>query len=117
MLDLDNFKRVNDQRGHAAGDQLLKRCAVQWRQALRETDMLARYGGEEFTIALPDCDLGMAREVVQRVLDLTPDGETCSAGLAMWDPEEDLGSLLGRADGAMYQAKDEGRNRLVVVRE
>jgi diguanylate cyclase (GGDEF)-like protein/PAS domain S-box-containing protein len=117
MLDLDHFKRVNDEQGHASGDQLLKRCALAWRKALRPTDILARYGGEEFTLALIGCDATSAPEIVERLQGMTPRGQTCSAGAATWDRREDIDHLIGRADQAMYVAKHGGGGRFVIADE
>lgn len=111
MLDLDNFKDYNDTYGHQAGDRLLQDAAKAWGVQLRPNDLLARYGGEEFVVLLPDCPMDVARTVVDRLRAATPDGQTCSAGLAAW--QEGFGSihLLGQADKALYAAKQAGRNR------
>ena len=116
MLDLDRFKDYNDDHGHQAGDRLLKEAAGAWRAVLRETDLLARYGGEEFAVALP----GLRRptppaSLVERLRAVTPGGESCSAGLACWDGSETADDLLGRADAALYEAKQSGRDRTVVA--
>jgi diguanylate cyclase (GGDEF)-like protein/PAS domain S-box-containing protein len=116
MLDLDHFKEYNDRLGHLAGDRLLKEAAGAWRSALRETDRLARYGGEEFSVVLPDCGLDDALTLVERLRGVTPEGETCSAGVARWDGREAPEGLVQRADGALYEAKRRGRDRLVVAR-
>jgi diguanylate cyclase (GGDEF)-like protein/PAS domain S-box-containing protein len=116
MLDLDRFKEYNDRLGHLAGDRLLKEAAGAWRSALRETDRLARYGGEEFSVVLPDCGLDDAMTLVERLRSVTPEGETCSAGVARWDGRETPEGLVLRADGALYEAKRRGRDRLVVAR-
>jgi diguanylate cyclase (GGDEF)-like protein len=113
MLDLDRFKGFNDDHGHQAGDRLLKEAAGAWREALRDTDLLARYGGEEFSVILADCALADARELVERLRAHTPEGVTCSAGIAEWDREETPDSLVGRADAALYEAKRTGRDRTV----
>ncbi|MFL5894160.1 MAG: GGDEF domain-containing protein [Thermoleophilaceae bacterium] len=115
MVDLDHFKRYNDERGHPAGDRLLKQAAAAWNDALRGTDILARYGGEEFALALPSCPPDEAMVVVERLRAATPEGETCSAGIASWDGDESAGSLLARADAALYEAKRRGRDRSVAV--
>jgi diguanylate cyclase (GGDEF)-like protein len=81
---------------------------------LRGTDFLARYGGEEFALALPGCSPDVAKEVAERVRAATPDGETCSIGIASWDGGEGPAALLGRADAALYEAKHRGRNVSVV---
>jgi diguanylate cyclase (GGDEF)-like protein/PAS domain S-box-containing protein len=113
MLDLDRFKEFNDRHGHQAGDRLLKEAAGAWREVLRETDLLARYGGEEFAVILADCALLDAGRLVERLRSGTPEGETCSAGIAEWDREETPELLVGRADAALYEAKRTGRNRTV----
>ncbi len=115
MLDLDRFKSYNDRHGHQAGDRVLREAASAWRAVLRESDLLARYGGEEFTVALPGCDLDRAEDLVDRLREATPAGQSCSAGLACWDGAESADQLLGRADSALYDAKQAGRNRTVVA--
>lgn len=113
MLDLDHFKRFNDQRGHQAGDRLLKQAASAWCGRLRVIDVLARYGGEEFALALPGCDLEDALALVESLRSATPGGQTCSAGVARWDGLEGPEELLGRADRALYSAKRAGRDRTI----
>jgi diguanylate cyclase (GGDEF)-like protein len=115
MLDLDRFKRFNDDRGHQAGDRLLKQAASAWSGKLRTSDMLARYGGEEFSLLLPGCTLADAETLVQRLRSAMPDGETVSAGIACWDETESADELVGRADTALYAAKRGGRDRLVTA--
>lgn len=115
MLDLDRFKLYNDKLGHQAGDRLLKEAAGAWRAVLRETDLLARYGGEEFAVALPGCDAELASRLVERLRAVTPGGQSCSAGLACWNGEESADELLGRADAALYEAKQGGRDRTVLA--
>ena len=115
MIDLDHFKEFNDERGHQAGDRFLKQAAAAWGSELRGTDFLARYGGEEFALALPGCTPDQAVEVAERVRAATPEGETCSIGIACWDGKEEAPSLLGRADAALYEAKRRGRNVSVLV--
>lgn len=122
MLDIDHFKRLNDQLGHQVGDQALTHLARVIRDTLRPTDSLARYGGEEFLILLPNSDIGEAERVMQRLQrELTKqyflhDNErvliTFSAGVAQLQPGETQTALITRADGAMYQAKAAGRNRV-----
>jgi diguanylate cyclase (GGDEF)-like protein len=113
MLDLDHFKDFNDREGHQAGDRMLKRCAAAWSSQLRATDVLARYGGEEFSLVLPGCTTSDARVLVERLREMTPEGQTLSAGIAAWDNEEPAAALVGRADTALYEAKRAGRNRVV----
>jgi diguanylate cyclase (GGDEF)-like protein/PAS domain S-box-containing protein len=111
LVDLDRFKRFNDRHGHRAGDELLREATDCWRTTLRVSDFLARYGGEEFVVLLPDCPPASARRVIERLRAATPRGETCSAGIALWDHEEDAAALIGRADGALYAAKASGRDQ------
>lgn len=111
VIDLDHFKRVNDEHGHAAGDALLRACVQGWHSAMRTGDTLARIGGEEFAIVLPDCGAEEAFAVVERLRTAIPSGATCSAGLAEWDRQEGAATVLARADGALYAAKAAGRNQ------
>jgi diguanylate cyclase (GGDEF)-like protein len=112
MLDLDHFKRFNDDHGHVAGDSFLQQLALAWQGALRPSDTLGRYGGEEFSLLLPDCDLEAAIEVVERLRISVPHDERCSAGIACWDGSESPVALITRADALLYEAKDSGRDRL-----
>jgi diguanylate cyclase (GGDEF)-like protein len=115
LLDLDHFKAFNDRRGHQAGDRLLREATAAWRGALREVDLLARYGGEEFGVILPGCRPEEAAVIVDRLRALTPDGETTSAGVAVWDGAETADELVARADRALYRAKRGGRDVTVVA--
>jgi diguanylate cyclase (GGDEF)-like protein len=111
MIDLDHFKRFNDEHGHPAGDGLLKSATAAWTAHIRSTDMLARVGGEEFVLVLPKADLAEAERIVAKLRATTPLGQTFSAGVATWNsvalPEE----LIAWADAAMYEAKRSGRDR------
>jgi diguanylate cyclase (GGDEF)-like protein len=115
MLDLDFFKAYNDERGHQAGDRLLKQSTAAWGSELRASDILARYGGEEFTVALPGCTLADAKSIVERLRSSMPAGQTVSAGVACWNGRESAEELVGRADAALYEAKRTGRDRLVTA--
>jgi diguanylate cyclase (GGDEF)-like protein len=115
MLDLDHFKQYNDERGHQAGDRLLKEVAGAWSSELRATDILARYGGEEFALALPGCGMEDAFAVVERLRTAIPGGESCSAGIARWDGDETAVDLLERADAALYDAKRRGRDQTFIA--
>jgi diguanylate cyclase (GGDEF)-like protein len=114
ILDLDDFKRVNDDRGHLAADAVLVDTVRFWRQSLRETDVLARFGGDEFVILLPEAPVLEARRALRRMYG---EGAICgfSAGLAVWDGVESAVSLLGRADAALYEAKEMDRPRAVMI--
>jgi len=123
MIDIDNFKLVNDQFGHAAGDQVLQKLAQLLRSQVREVDVVARYGGEEFTIILPETSLKMALEIADRIHRkinhiFSPENKetphiTVSIGVAENDGFlPDFASLVEHADKAMYSAKSLGRNRI-----
>ena len=115
MLDLDHFKDFNDEYGHLAGDNLLEELADTWASVVRPTDTLARYGGEEFALLLPGCGIDVAAEIVERLRNIVPDSQNCSAGLACWDGEESPMDLIARADARLYLAKGRGRDQLVAV--
>lgn len=123
LLDLDNFKKLNDQFGHEAGDNALIHLAQVARQSLRPTDTLARYGGEEFVILMPDTTAEQGVETIVRLQrELTKaifmSGKnkvliTFSAGVAQLGPEEGGADAIRRADQAMYLAKRAGKNRVL----
>lgn len=115
FIDLDHFKRFNDTYGHAAGDALLEELVSAWRTVLRCSDLLARIGGEEFVVVLPDTDIDKAQQVVERMRQGTPRNQTCSAGIAGFKPGDTTETLVARADRAMYAAKHDGRDRVVVA--
>jgi diguanylate cyclase (GGDEF)-like protein len=115
LIDLDRFKLFNDTRGHQAGDALLAEAADAWRGAVRTQDVLARYGGEEFALAMPGCELEDAAEIVERLRRRVPQDQTCSIGLARWEPTEGARDLVARADEALYAAKAGGRDRVAVA--
>ncbi len=121
MLDLDNFKALNDRLGHAKGDAVLRDVAAQLIGGLRPADVVCRYGGEELLVILPDCSLDDARlraEALRvRIESLTDAHETpvsASFGVAAI-PETSTSSLdvVPMADAALYAAKQQGRNRVV----
>ncbi|MHC8316803.1 GGDEF domain-containing protein [Pseudomonas sp. LB3P31] len=124
MLDIDDFKVVNDTYGHQEGDNVLQRIAECGRAALRRGDVFGRIGGEEFAAVFPGCEPGVAMQVAERLqreiqrLNFSHDdrdfGITISQGLASLMPEdESIDSLFARADAAMYEAKRQGKNRII----
>ena len=115
VLDLDHFKAFNDQRGHQAGDDLLEQTAEAWQRMIRATDLLSRYGGEEFALAFPAWPMEIAISVIERLRAAVPEGQTCSAGLAVWNRDETADELVARADAALYEAKRRGRDMTVVA--
>lgn len=106
-LDLDDFKRVNDTQGHAAGDAVLVAAAAAWSAQLRERDVLARTGGDEFVAILPGADADEAHQVAARLVAALTGPVACSAGVATWDEHQDLDQLLRGADRALYAAKQQ----------
>jgi diguanylate cyclase (GGDEF)-like protein len=124
MLDLDHFKRVNDEYGHDVGDQILKAFAARAGKLLRAPDLFARYGGEEFTVLLPDTDAQTAFMIAERIraaiaemplVAQPPLPVTVSIGVAQRKPDETTDALLARADAALYTAKQSGRNRVTLA--
>src|SRR5205085_8327773 len=98
---------------HQAGDRFLKQMAGAWTHTLRAGDILARYGGEEFALALPRTDPDSATRMLDRLREILPEGQTCSAGVCLWDGSENAEKLTARADTALYAAKAAGRDRVV----
>ncbi|MFD0912782.1 diguanylate cyclase [Methylophilus luteus] len=123
LLDIDNFKLLNDQHGHAAGDSALKHLAGVVKRTVRPTDIVTRMGGEEFVVILPNTGLDDAVITMSRLQRaLTKEyflGNnqklliTFSAGVALFQKEDDVSSILLRADQAMYLAKKSGKNRVM----
>ena len=126
LVDIDNFKRLNDLHGHPGGDSVLRGVADVFRSSVRESDLVARYGGEEFAVLLPEASVLEARaklEALRLLVEATPfagpDGRvahriTLSAGLAEFPRDgASVGQLMAAADARLYQAKRGGRNRVV----
>jgi len=124
MLDLDHFKSINDRHGHAIGDRALKHTAAALRAELREVDALGRFGGEEFLVLMPGATVETALPVAERLRTAlatdAPQVEgtrlllSMSIGIAQWREPEEPSHLLMRADAALYQAKLQGRDCVVV---
>tara|TARA_Y100001951_G_C11294271_1_gene274420 strand:+ start:330 stop:1760 length:1431 start_codon:yes stop_codon:yes gene_type:complete len=124
LLDLDNFKLINDEHGHLAGDEVLQRFARQLRDKLRQSDILCRWGGEEFILLLKNTDRQAAHDLAEKLRQQCAQQRyaiadqtlqvTASLGLSQWQPGESLHSLLGRTDRALYRAKQSGRDRVCV---
>jgi diguanylate cyclase (GGDEF)-like protein len=128
MVDIDHFKQINDTHGHVAGDEVLRKLAMELRNHIRHPDVIGRYGGEEFLVVLPHSTIKAAAEQAERLCKyvqslVIPSGEneiriTVSMGLAQYRiHHEDWQSFLSRADAALYQAKNAGRNRWAIAKE
>ncbi len=125
MLDLDHFKQVNDQYGHAAGDNVIRSLANLMRQRLRRIDSIGRYGGEEFVAVLPDCSAEQARRIFDEIrtrfaalifhAGARTFSVTLSAGICETDGQSSAGALLEQADQALYVAKHNGRDQVQVA--
>jgi len=124
MLDLDHFKNVNDTYGHQAGDEVLRETVRRIQSSLRQYDCVGRYGGEEFLIVVPGLGENGEHVVFERILQTVsernmdmPGGDarvTASLGVATWDDSSDTADeLISAADSALYEAKRNGRNRVV----
>jgi diguanylate cyclase (GGDEF)-like protein len=126
MVDLDNFKRINDAYGHAAGDETLRTFARVFREETRTVDLLGRIGGEEFAALLPETGAAGAAEAAERLrlaverarcalVGAEPVAFTISIGVAVRCAGDSVDSLLARADRSLYRAKHDGRNRVDVA--
>jgi len=124
MIDLDHFKRINDNHGHGAGDTVLRAVAAIMRDRIRDSDFVCRLGGEEFCVLLPAADLFAARELAERIRDAIETLEcrereavlrlTVSIGIAIAeDAAVSLDTLLHAADQNLYRAKLGGRNQVI----
>ncbi|MEO5356050.1 MAG: GGDEF domain-containing protein [Nitrospirae bacterium YQR-1] len=124
ILDLDNFKKVNDTYGHLIGDKVLEEAALTLRESIRENDYAFRYGGEEFTVVLHNTSIDQAMVLAQRIREAIEEMEiphetgilkiTVSIGVAEHtEKDETTNHLIARADGALYEAKRTGKNKIV----
>jgi diguanylate cyclase (GGDEF)-like protein len=122
FMDLDHFKRINDRHGHDAGDEVLRRFAAVIRGEIRSSDKLVRWGGEEFLLLSPETDVPHAVSMLDKLRAALAKQEwpqglrvTSSFGVTSLKPEEDIGAAIKRADGALYLAKANGRNRVEIA--
>ena len=124
MIDIDHFKRVNDNYGHQCGDMVIQEIGAKLTKSLRKYDYAGRYGGEEFFVLFSNTTSDIAQSIAERFrLDMQEAefqygeesfGITVSVGVAQYNPGESPDRWINRADGAMYQAKQRGRNQVVV---
>jgi diguanylate cyclase (GGDEF)-like protein len=129
VVDIDRFKRINDQFGHVAGDQVLREIAARLKKNMRGSDVVARFGGDEFVVLLTHTSVEGATIALERLREyatynstvLASEGGsetvTLSMGVAFWTPETSLTAtqLIAEADRALYRAKEAGRNRMAVA--
>jgi diguanylate cyclase (GGDEF)-like protein len=125
MVDVDFFKKFNDQHGHITGDQILRKISAIIKENVREIDIVGRYGGEEFAVVLPDTDSAGASFVAERIRSATERAiikvydttvkATISIGIALYPNHgQSPVSLIDNADQALYSAKTLGRNRIAI---
>jgi diguanylate cyclase (GGDEF)-like protein len=127
MMDIDHFKEINDEYGHAAGDQVLQTMADVCRKTFRKVDTVGRYGGEEFLIILPETGASQALIAAERLRSRIAQADfetqnarlqvTVSLGIASLETSSSLEGMVDQADKAMYAAKQAGRNRTKVYSE
>ena len=127
MLDIDHFKKINDSFGHLLGDKAIKMVANTLKNQIKGKDTAARYGGEEFSVLLPETEIQNAQivaENIRRIIESmsikkASDKQvicrmTISIGVTRYQPDESISDFIGRADNALYQSKNTGRNRVTV---
>jgi len=122
MMDIDNFKAVNDRFGHQAGDTVLKKIADVIRKGVRATDLVGRWGGEEFIILSPETDVAGSTSLAEKMRILLEavdfdqiGGMTASFGVAAFNQGDNVEAVIGRADAGLYAAKNGGKNRVEVA--
>jgi len=122
MFDIDHFKKINDTYGHLVGDEVLKDLAKLVKQSIRKTEMVGRWGGEEFILILTETDQNAAFAVAEKIRHTIANSNfnglketlTCSFGITEFNPNTSLEEMVEQADKALYQAKNSGRNQVIV---
>lgn len=124
FIDIDNFKKINDKYGHEEGDKVLRHTAKVMKTVLRGDDIYARWGGEEFVVAIPQVSKNIAVRIAEKLCNAFADSHveldgkkeqvTMSVGIVMHSNESDLNEMIKKADEAMYKAKRNGKNQVVV---
>jgi diguanylate cyclase (GGDEF)-like protein len=126
FIDIDDFKNINDELGHQMGDDVLIQVAKILNKSIRKTDLIARWGGEEFVIAFIDTNINDAHTITQKIREAIEKDEglkkvlgynlTASFGLTSCTEHDNIDTAISRADKAMYEAKQHGKNRVVLAR-
>ena len=125
FIDIDNFKNINDTKGHNIGDKVLEQVAILLRESLREIDIISRWGGEEFIILFSKIDINNAESLTERlrvliennikIQELLSYNLTASIGLTQFKQNDDINCIINRADDAMYLSKDTGKNKISII--
>jgi two-component system cell cycle response regulator len=125
LIDIDNFKQINDTFGHLEGDKILRELGEQIRTNIREIDMAARYGGEEFAVVMPNTDLMAAKQAAERIRQAIQKNSfnhrkslvTISIGIALYPSDANsMDKLIEKADGYLYKAKQKGKNQVYTAK-
>ena len=124
MIDMDHFKTINDTLGHQAGDKVLVAVSTLLRECARNIDVVGRWGGEEFLIICPDISQKKLENLAEQIREGIENLEVCddrvitaSFGLAHYEDGNDINAVITRADNALYRAKKNGRNRVVLIKQ
>ncbi|NLV24319.1 MAG: diguanylate cyclase [Deltaproteobacteria bacterium] len=127
ILDIDHFKRINDNFGHLAGDRVLQECVERISRSIRKYDCFGRYGGEEFLLIFPAVESGAEMQTLERIRKTMADREmnvednsihiTVSLGAVKWNGSDTMDEMILKADDALYRAKQNGRNRVEYDRQ
>ena len=127
MLDIDHFKNINDTYGHLVGDDVLKATATTISSSVRRGDIVGRYGGEEFIVMLPSVTQAQVVDIAEKIRKSIKninfkDGKktfsvTISIGISKYDKNNDIDTLIGNADKALYKAKNSGRDNIIVYND
>jgi len=123
MLDIDNFKKINDHYGHQVGDEVIKYLSKRLKNNLKNTDIICRYGGDEFIIALLNCDINKSNDIAKKIKTKinnkykTKNNDliniTTSIGIYEPDSKDTIRSMVYKVDQALYQAKDNVKNTII----
>jgi diguanylate cyclase (GGDEF)-like protein len=122
FVDIDDFKDINDKKGHVVGDNILQVISTLFRNSLRETDIIARFGGDELIILLPGIDIEGGKKLVEKLRSILENSTeiqemlsyklTASFGISAYQENDDRETILHRVDKAMYLSKKKGKNRV-----